>query len=177
MKQNTKVQLVLEDPKQAAIHLAFNLQLKGGWGYPKRCKKILYLKWLHSSSISKFLLYLYIKKNAVKNFDVVLLWSTLSYKNFYHLFGYPQSYFSFRVEIKWMAACLASSRPSWTLVLYLINQLFHHSFGTRLYGHNSIFLGLEKYLRLDGPFFAQTKWGQKISMLLRLSLGKAWEFV
>ena len=132
MKQNTKVQLVLEDPKQAAIHLAFNLQLKGGWGYPKRCKKILYLKWLHSSSISKFLLYLYIKKNAVKNFDVVLLWSTLSYKNFYHLFGYPQSYFSFRVEIKWMAACLVSSRHSWTLAFCFINQLFHHSFGTRL---------------------------------------------
>ena len=132
MKQNTKIQLGLEDPKLATVHLAFTLQLKGGWGYPKRCKKILYLKWLHSSSISKFLLYLYIKKNAVKNFDVVLLWSTLSYKNFYHLFGYPQSYFSFRVEIKWMAACLVPSRHSWTLAFCFKNQLFYHSFGTRL---------------------------------------------
>ena len=30
MKQNTKIQLGLEDPKQAIIHMAFILQLKGG---------------------------------------------------------------------------------------------------------------------------------------------------
>ena len=30
MKQNTEIQLGLEDPKQAIIHMAFILQLKGG---------------------------------------------------------------------------------------------------------------------------------------------------
>ena len=41
MKQNTKIQLGLEDPKQATIYLAFTLQLKGGWGYPKKALKVL----------------------------------------------------------------------------------------------------------------------------------------
>ena len=36
-KVNEQIKPGLENPKQVTIHLAFVLQLKGGWGYPERC--------------------------------------------------------------------------------------------------------------------------------------------
>jgi hypothetical protein len=36
MKQSEKFQRGRENPKQASTHLALALQLKQGWGYPKR---------------------------------------------------------------------------------------------------------------------------------------------
>ena len=71
MKQNYKIEHVLEDPKQATIHLALPLQLKQDWGYPK--KKSLQLKRLQSYNSSNFLLYLYVEENATKNFEVLQL--------------------------------------------------------------------------------------------------------
>ena len=42
-----------------------------------------------------------------------------------------------------LVACLGSSRPSLSLLLYFINQLFHHSFGAILY----ILIGAYSMLR------------------------------
>ena len=71
MKQSTKLKLGLEDSNKATIYLDFVIQLKEGWWYPNNCQKFLYLKGLQSCSTSNVLLYIFIKENATKNFEVL----------------------------------------------------------------------------------------------------------
>ena len=78
MKQNYKIQHVLEDPKQATIHLALPLQLKQDWGYQKCAKNSYISRGFKVTAPQNFWWHFPLYKGRAKMFEAPLATRTFS---------------------------------------------------------------------------------------------------
>ena len=112
MKQNTKIQLGLEDPKQANHPLGFYPPTKGRlWGIQKGAESSCVSRGLRVAAPQSFWWHFSFYKCRAKALSCATL-KSLKLQKLLAPFWIPPASLSWRIKAKWMVAYLGSPRPS-----------------------------------------------------------------